>query len=140
MAVAMVMRMELPWRISFRYGAQSRVTIRVKCSHSSESTMKKSGEMKTMFSHLPEEIVENILIRLPTRSLIRSCKHVCKLWYNLINDSSFAHKQLRFCSNNKEYSSHPSILLNWTPYQRRVDVNRITNELTLFSLYTNSEK
>ncbi|PON44105.1 F-box domain containing protein [Trema orientale] len=60
---------------------------------------------------LPEEIVMEILLRLPPESLIRF-KCVCKSWYTLISDPSFAHKHLHFNENNG-VSSSTSLFLRW---------------------------
>ncbi|KAL5555709.1 hypothetical protein UlMin_037945 [Ulmus minor] len=50
-----------------------------------------------MFYHLPKEIMEEILLRLPPKSLVRF-KCVCKSWNLLINDPSFINKHLLSCT------------------------------------------
>ncbi|GMN38305.1 hypothetical protein TIFTF001_007541 [Ficus carica] len=44
------------------------------------------------FCHLPEEVVEGIVLRMSPKSLI-SCKRVCKSWHALINGKSFWKRQ-----------------------------------------------
>ena len=44
-------------------------------------------------SALPLEIIENILLKLPIKSLIR-CKSVCKGWFSLIFDPYFVKTHL----------------------------------------------
>ncbi|XP_054789785.1 F-box/kelch-repeat protein At3g06240-like [Prosopis cineraria] len=53
---------------------------------------------------LPEEIIRDILIRLPTKSLIRF-RCVCKRWRNLFKTPSFVQEHLNHTSQN------PSLLL-----------------------------
>lgn len=50
--------------------------------------------------YLPEELVMDILVRLPVKSLIRF-KYVCKSWYALIKNPSFISQHL-----SHPYSSH----------------------------------
>ncbi|PON71184.1 hypothetical protein TorRG33x02_254760, partial [Trema orientale] len=72
-------------------------------------------ELKSSFGlYLSEEVVEEILLRLPTESLL-ICKCVCKLWYNLITEPSFVNKHLRFTVQNRNISSSSvSLFLKWT--------------------------
>ncbi|PON55353.1 F-box domain containing protein, partial [Parasponia andersonii] len=73
-------------------------------------------ELKRRFGlHLPEDVVEEILLRLPIESLL-ICKRVCKLWYNLITHPSFVNKHLRFTVQNSKLSlsSSVSLFLKWT--------------------------
>lgn len=58
--------------------------------------------------YLPDEVVEEILLRLPPKSLMRF-KCVCKSWNTLISDPSFADKHLHI-SNNHHSSSTPLLL------------------------------
>lgn len=61
---------------------------------------------------MPEEVVEEILLRLPADSLVRF-KCVCKSWYALINDPSFVHKHLiRLKIENSKSSSSISLFLS----------------------------
>ncbi|PON70370.1 F-box domain containing protein [Parasponia andersonii] len=64
---------------------------------------------------LPEEIVEEILIRLSPESLTRF-KRVCKSWYALIKDPAFINKQHRLSLGANEASSSWSVtfFLKWT--------------------------
>ncbi|KAK3417201.1 hypothetical protein EUGRSUZ_H02939 [Eucalyptus grandis] len=47
-----------------------------------------------MAESIPEEIVVDILLRLPAKSLVR-CKCVCKRWRSLISDPGFAKSHLQ---------------------------------------------
>ncbi|KAM5569638.1 F-box/kelch-repeat protein [Rosa sericea] len=66
--------------------------------------------------HVPEEIVEQILLRLPPKSLMRF-KCVCTLWCNLIKSPSFVAKHH---SNSLRASSSVSILFKHT-VERKVE-------------------
>jgi len=44
--------------------------------------------------YLPDELIIQILLRLPVKSLIRF-KRVCKPWFSLISDSHFANSHLQ---------------------------------------------
>ncbi|XP_061993541.1 F-box/kelch-repeat protein At3g06240-like [Rosa rugosa] len=72
--------------------------------------------------HVPDEIVEEILSRLPPKSLMRF-KCVCTLWCNLIKSHSFVAKHL---SNSLRASSSVSILFKHT-VEKMVD-HEISNE------------
>ncbi|XP_054778173.1 F-box protein At3g08750-like [Prosopis cineraria] len=56
---------------------------------------------------LPEELIRNILKRLPVKSLIRF-QSACKHWKNLIKTSSFIIEHLHHSSNE-----NPLLLLQW---------------------------
>ena len=45
-------------------------------------------EVLSMEQHLPQELVSNILSRLPAKDLVK-CKRVCKSWFDLITDYHF---------------------------------------------------
>lgn len=47
-----------------------------------------------MFLNLPRDIILDILLRVPAKSLIQ-IKYVCKLWFNLISDRGFAHAHIK---------------------------------------------
>ena len=58
----------------------------------------------SMYSKLPEEIVEEILLRLPADS-VKICRLVCKSWFDLIGDPSFINKHLRHVTTkNSKFS------------------------------------
>ena len=69
-------------------------------------------------SALPLEMIENILLKLPVKSLIR-CKSVCKGWFSLISDPYFVKTHLhqpqtqarsRFCIiQENEYDDYDNI-------------------------------
>lgn len=52
----------------------------------------------TKMEHLPQEVVSNILSRLPSRELLK-CKFVCKFWFNLIADPHFISNYYVFYNN-----------------------------------------
>lgn len=67
-----------------------------------------------VFCDLPEEVVMEILLRLPTESLMRF-KCVKRSWYALIGDPAFAAKHLRIhhSNNNNMVSSFPSLFVRY---------------------------
>ncbi|KAL6563412.1 hypothetical protein OROGR_002371 [Orobanche gracilis] len=52
--------------------------------------------------YLPQEMIENILPRLPVKSLLRF-KSVCKRWRDTISDPEFPQTHLRLSNN----TTHP---------------------------------
>ncbi|KAF6159089.1 hypothetical protein GIB67_032706 [Kingdonia uniflora] len=85
-------------------------------------------------AYLPEEIIINILLKLPVKSLLRF-RSVCKLWLSLIKSSNFAQIHLNHAKqNNKSLVFHSrfggSPLYSTTNYE--------TCEVTTLDLPTNS--
>ncbi|PON54139.1 F-box domain containing protein [Parasponia andersonii] len=68
--------------------------------------------MKTL-TRLPEEVMVEILLRLPLKSLMRF-KSVCNSWHDLITDPSFINKHLLLNANNGKTSSSTTLILRWT--------------------------
>ncbi|KAJ8759536.1 hypothetical protein K2173_007155 [Erythroxylum novogranatense] len=64
-----------------------------------------------MSDYLPEEIVEQILVRLPPRAVVR-CRATCKRLYYLINSPGFISKTLSYTLSTRKYSSSPGFLLS----------------------------
>ncbi|CAJ2660988.1 unnamed protein product [Trifolium pratense] len=62
---------------------------------------------------LPDEIIDDILVRLPVRSLLRF-KSVCKSWKTLINDPKFANIHLRFSTAAEDTSTANKQLIFYT--------------------------
>ncbi|KEH16938.1 putative F-box domain-containing protein [Medicago truncatula] len=58
----------------------------------------KSKIIVTKMEHLPQEVVSNILSRLPSRELLK-CKFVCKSWFNFITDPHFISNYYVFYNN-----------------------------------------
>ncbi|XP_047337833.1 F-box/kelch-repeat protein At3g23880-like [Impatiens glandulifera] len=58
---------------------------------------------------LPEEIISDILIKLPVKSLSRF-KSVCKSWRILISDPAFVKAHLKGNMQNKDHASHKLIM------------------------------
>lgn len=76
--------------------------------------------MKRFCNEMPEEIVEDILLRLPPKSL-KSCKCVCKSWYDMIDNPSFITKQLHVSIENNRHSSPVTLCFGWTYQELSVE-------------------
>lgn len=61
---------------------------------------------------MPEEVMEEILLRLPPKSLMRF-KCVSNSWYDLVTEPSFINKHLLLNANNGKTSSSTTLLLRW---------------------------
>lgn len=59
--------------------------------------MEGEGELQMASSHhqIPEDVLMEIMIRLPVKSLLRF-KCVCKNWYDIIQNRKFTCSHLRF--------------------------------------------
>ena len=55
--------------------------------------------LRRMSNHLPEEIVLEILVRLPVKSLLRF-RCVCKSWYRYIATPNFINNNLLYCNDH----------------------------------------
>lgn len=64
------------------------------------------------FCHLPEEIAEEIFLRLPPKSL-QCCQRVCKLWFSMINDPKFIDKQLDLSIARNKHPSSTTFFILW---------------------------
>ncbi|XP_057718936.1 F-box protein CPR1-like [Arachis stenosperma] len=62
-------------------------------------------EKLSITDHLPQELVSNILSRLPAKELWR-CKFVCKSWFHLINDPNFVTNYYVVYNNSNHNHSH----------------------------------
>lgn len=91
------------------------------------------------FRLLPEEVEEEILLRLPADAL-NKCRRVCKWWFDLINDPSFINKHLRRLTIQNSKPPSSSFFLKWIPQKlsRGHNDNYYNNDLSrqLFSLVT----
>ncbi|CAL8165908.1 unnamed protein product [Prunus armeniaca] len=74
-------------------------------------------------NYIPEEVIHDILLRLPSKSLLK-CTTVCKSWRSLIRSSAFIHTHLSHAiikSNNQNddaqllllQSSNATLSLHW---------------------------
>lgn len=63
-----------------------------------------------MSDYLPQEVITNILVRLPIKSLVRSTS-VCKSWSSMIKNSSFIRAHLNRTINlNNLHGTHLLLL------------------------------
>ena len=83
----------------------------------------------TSFCHLPKEVLEEILLRVPPKSL-KCCKRVCKLWHAMISDQSFINKQLHVGNSNK-HSLSITMCLNWTRQEASLEKRRVFSVVTI---------
>ncbi|KAK4796614.1 hypothetical protein SAY86_028940 [Trapa natans] len=67
---------------------------------------------------LPEEVIVQILVRLPVKSLLRA-KSVCKLWNKLISEKYFVHIYNGFCGRN------PMVITEVSSWSKPTDTNWI---------------
>ncbi|KAL3615642.1 hypothetical protein CASFOL_041303 [Castilleja foliolosa] len=49
----------------------------------------------TIIESLPDELIFEILVRVPAQNLYDSTRLVCRKWYNMINTRNFAHSHLQ---------------------------------------------
>ncbi|PHT66898.1 hypothetical protein T459_31323 [Capsicum annuum] len=70
-----------------------------------------SRRRKSQFLHvqLPEEIIVEILSKLPVKSLLKF-RRVSKSWLTLISSPGFIETHLRSSANHKDYNNHRVIL------------------------------
>ncbi|KAK9078956.1 hypothetical protein SSX86_000625 [Deinandra increscens subsp. villosa] len=71
----------------------------------SRTTAQTSKDPEQHVPRLLQEIVVEILSRLPVESLLR-CRSVCKLWYSLISDPHFVKSHLSLSTCNTRYAHH----------------------------------
>ncbi|XP_045831788.1 F-box/kelch-repeat protein At3g06240-like [Trifolium pratense] len=64
--------------------------------------------------YLPHEVIIEILLRLPVKSLI-SFKCVCKLWFSLISDPHFANSHFQLASATQTQTRRIVYLVNHEP-------------------------
>jgi hypothetical protein len=60
----------------------------------------KLPKMATKSVHLPHEVITEILLRLPVKTILR-CKCVCKSWLSLISDPHFATAHFQFAASTR---------------------------------------
>ncbi|GJU70424.1 F-box/kelch-repeat protein-like protein [Tanacetum coccineum] len=69
----------------------------------------KTSSYTSQTTTLLQEIIVEILSRLPVESLLR-CKSVCKEWYSLISDNHFIKSHLALSINNLKYKHHKLVI------------------------------
>nr|XP_011461617.1 PREDICTED: F-box/kelch-repeat protein At3g23880-like isoform X1 [Fragaria vesca subsp. vesca] len=91
-----------------------------------------SNSLKTaaMSDCLPQEVITNILLRLPAKSLV-VCTSVCKSWRSMIKDSSFISAHLsRTIDFNDHHDTHLLLLHRfYTIWSEKVSVHRLKQEV-----------
>lgn len=65
-------------------------------------------------AHLPEEIIQDILLRLPVKSLLKS-RCVSKSWLSLISSPQFVKTHLKLSAENADYANHRIIFTFTNP-------------------------
>ncbi|XP_057437433.1 F-box protein CPR1-like [Lotus japonicus] len=86
----------------------------------------------TSMEQLPQELVSNILSRLPAKELVK-CKSVCKSWFNLISDPYFATNYYAFY-NNLQQQKEPLFVI------RRPFLSSLKTCISLLSSNVNDPK
>ncbi|KAM3741710.1 hypothetical protein ACB098_07G017500 [Castanea mollissima] len=81
-----------------------------------------SDNLSTLDS-LPHEILTNVFVRLPTKSIV-TCAAVCKTWKSLIQNPTFISNHLHHSSNNN--NKHPLLLFRLYSLQLREATNKLT--------------
>ena len=66
-----------------------KLTLICTISHLLPKRKRKMQHLSHLSNYLPLEVIEEILVRLSTKSLLRF-RSVCKKWYSLISNSRFA--------------------------------------------------
>ncbi|KAH1150246.1 hypothetical protein GYH30_044327 [Glycine max] len=89
-------------------------------------------EVLSMEQHLPQELVSNILSRLPAKDLVK-CKRVCKSWFDLITDYHFVTNHYVAYNNLMHYQSQEEQLL----VIGRPFVSALKTHISLLSCNTN---
>ncbi|CAH1444700.1 unnamed protein product [Lactuca virosa] len=114
-------------------------------------TKKIMSFLDSCMEDLPVHVMDNILSRLPIKTIIR-CKCVCKKWLDHISDSYFANIQLSrsptglmIHSENNKFG-HPSPgLLNWIEVEDKFDHHHLHHDpvmnldLNLTSIFQKSQ-
>ncbi|KAL6200619.1 hypothetical protein ACLB2K_030400 [Fragaria x ananassa] len=86
---------------------------------------------------LPQEVITNILLRLPAKSLV-VCTSVCKSWRSMIKDSSFISAHLsRTIDFNDHHDTHLLLLHRfYTIWSEKVSVHGLKQEV--YSLHNDN--
>ena len=70
-----------------------------------QSKRKRISHLSIPSRLLLQEIIVEILLRLPVESLLR-CKSVCKSWYSLISGQYFINSHVKLWTNRHRYERH----------------------------------
>ncbi|KAL6582707.1 hypothetical protein OROMI_004786 [Orobanche minor] len=72
--------------------------------------MERQNKLLRVISGLPQDMIEEILSRLPVKSLLRF-RCVSKVWHSLIGSKSFMRKQLKNSKRNTSFAQQKALLL-----------------------------
>ena len=76
---------------------------------------------KNKCEYLPEEVISEILCRLPVKSIMQ-CSCVCKLWYSLIRNPNFITTHLKTTLSSSNPNTNHYLLFNdFGRYSLRLD-------------------
>ncbi|PWA88864.1 F-box associated interaction domain-containing protein [Artemisia annua] len=84
-------------------------TLKDKTQEQQPSNKRIKTSSETLLPTLLQEIIVEILSRLPVESLLR-CKSVCKEWYSLISDHHFIKSHYTLSSTNLKYTHHKLVI------------------------------
>ncbi|KAL3615574.1 hypothetical protein CASFOL_041235 [Castilleja foliolosa] len=73
----------------------SKMTSRSNLSYVSAKTCERNRLKATNIESLPDELIFEILVRVPAQDLYDSTRFVCRQWYNTIHTRKFAHSHLQ---------------------------------------------
>ena len=80
----------------------------------------------SMLDSLPHEILTNIFVRLPIKSIV-TCTAVCKTWKSLLQNPTFISNHLHHSSNNNN-NKHPLLLFRLCSLELAEAVSEMTIE------------
>lgn len=86
------------------------------CSDSTANHQSKKSKTTNHLeiAHLPEEIIQEILLRLPVKSLLKS-RCVSKSWLSLISSPQFVKAHLKLSAENADHANHRIIFTFTNP-------------------------
>ncbi|KAK9948052.1 hypothetical protein M0R45_003641 [Rubus argutus] len=91
-----------------------------------------------MAEYLPEEVLEQILVRLPLKSVVK-CTLVSKSWRSLITSSDFTHSHLRRTVQTNQHNGRHLRLLRSIDVEQKRSFFSLHWEIPEFSEYTKLE-
>ncbi|KAK7395726.1 hypothetical protein VNO78_16293 [Psophocarpus tetragonolobus] len=91
-------------------------------------------EMLSMEQYLPQELVSNILSRLPSKDLM-NCKRVCKSWFHLLTHPHFIANYYVFQNNLLSQKKHKHLLVI-----HRTSISNLKTHISVLSWNANDPK